>query len=81
VAIVTEPEKVPDLEPGGGVAPGSTPPAAESTTWVRDDADPSATRRFPPGGRTGKILAAVVVLVLLAFLVAAAIGVGVNYAT
>lgn len=76
-----EPEKVPDLEPGGGVAPGSTPPAAESTSWVRDDADPSVTRRFPPGGRTGTILAAVVVVALLALLVAGAIGVGINYAT
>ena len=78
---MTEPEKVPDLEPGGGVAPGSTPPAAESTSWVRDDADPSVTRRFPPGGRTGKILAAVVVLLLLALLIAGAISVGINYAT
>ncbi len=78
---MTEPEKTPDLESGGGVAPGSTPPAAEATTWVRDDADPSVTRRFPPGGRTGKILAAVVVLLLLALLIAGAVSVGINYAT
>ncbi|WP_299568933.1 DUF6480 family protein [uncultured Williamsia sp.] len=78
---MTDPEKVPDLESGGGAAPGSTPPAAESTSWVHDDADPSVTRRFPPGGRTGKILAAVVVLVLLAFLIAGAVSVGINYAT
>lgn len=81
MAGVTQPEKVPDLEPGGGVAPGSTPPAAESTSWVHDDADPSVTRRFPPSGRAGKVLAAVIVLVLVALVVAAAIGVGINYAT
>lgn len=78
---MTEPQKIPDLEPGGGVAPGSTPPAEGSTAWVRDDADPPVTRRFPPGGRTGKILAAVVVLLLVALLVAVAVGVGINYAT
>ncbi|MCP2193344.1 DUF6480 family protein [Williamsia deligens] len=78
---MTEPEKTPDLEPGGGVSPGETPPAAEATAWVHDDTDPPVTRRFPPTGRTAKIIAGIVVVLLFALLVAGAISVGINYAT
>ncbi|MGZ8178211.1 DUF6480 family protein [Williamsia sp. SKLECPSW1] len=78
---MTDPDDLPDRDPDSPDGAGSTPPAAESTSWVHDDADPAVTRRFPPGGRTGTILAAVVVLLLLALVVAVAVGVGINYAT
>ncbi|WP_068182238.1 DUF6480 family protein [Mycobacterium sp. UM_CSW] len=43
-----DPTQTPDLEPGGGVAPGATPPAAPQTSGVAE-AQPPNRRRFTPG--------------------------------
>ncbi|OBH00621.1 MULTISPECIES: DUF6480 family protein [unclassified Mycobacterium] len=42
-----DPTHTPGLEPGGGVAPGTTPPAAPQTSGV---AEPQPPRRMPPSG-------------------------------
>jgi hypothetical protein len=63
-----EPSQVPGLEPGGGVAPGDTPPDAGSTS-VGEEPGP-----VPTGSRftTGSVLTIVlVVLFALAFLAVA----------
>ncbi|OBI17743.1 hypothetical protein A5712_23480 [Mycobacterium sp. E2327] len=43
-----DPTQTPDLERGGGVAPGATPPAAPQTSGVAE-AQPPNRRRFTPG--------------------------------
>lgn len=42
-----DPAQTPGLEPGGGAAPGSTPPAAPQTSGVAEPQPPN-TRRFTP---------------------------------
>jgi hypothetical protein len=43
-----DPAQTPDLERGGGVTPGATPPAAPQTSGVAE-AQPPDRRRFTPG--------------------------------
>ncbi|WP_081292909.1 DUF6480 family protein [Mycobacterium colombiense] len=43
-----DPTQIPGLEPGGGAAPGTTPPAAPQTSGVSEP-QPQNTRRFTPG--------------------------------
>ncbi|WP_336087229.1 DUF6480 family protein [Nocardia sp. SSK8] len=65
-----DPGRIPDLEPGGGVRPGATPPETAQTSGLSAP-EPRTSRRFPPTG-----VGAIAVLVLLmAVLIAAAIGV------
>ena len=59
---MTEPEDTPDLERGGGVSPGSTPPA-EATTSGLSEPEPVASRRFTPTGAL--TILAVIALVLV----------------
>ena len=60
-----DPADTPGLEPGGGAAPGSTPPAAAQTSGVADP-QPPARGRFTPGGIVTIISIAVFVVVFVA---------------
>lgn len=56
-----DPARTPGLEPGGGVAPGDTPPAAESTTHAVTSREAKL-----PSRRTNMVIAAVTVVLLAA---------------
>ncbi|MBB5916049.1 hypothetical protein BJY24_004961 [Nocardia transvalensis] len=62
-----DPGRVPDLEAGGGVRPGATPPETSQTSGLSAP-EPRTRNSFPPTG-----IAAVVVAIVIAvlFLVAA----------
>jgi hypothetical protein len=64
-----EPEEVPGLEPGGGVAPGDTPPDAGSTA-VGEEPGPVPTRRMT----TGSILSVILVAIFAIAFIAVAVG-------
>ncbi|MGG7104952.1 MULTISPECIES: DUF6480 family protein [Rhodococcus] len=64
-----DPANTPDLEAGGGVAPGSTPPEAAQTSGLSAP-EPSTSRRFPLFGISALIAVAVIVLVFVAVAVA-----------
>ncbi|MCT7661788.1 DUF6480 family protein [Mycobacterium deserti] len=57
-----DPSQVPDLEPGGGVAPGSTPPDSAQTSGISDP-EPRPRRRLTPATIAGVI--AVILFALL----------------
>ncbi|MFI6043778.1 DUF6480 family protein [Nocardia sp. NPDC051321] len=65
-----DPGKTPDLEPGGGVAPGSTPPDTAQTSGLSAP-EPSTRHRFPITG----IAAIAVTVVLVAIFAAVAISI------
>lgn len=56
------PDRTPDLEAGGGVSPGSTPPESSETSGLSAP-EPRTSFRFPPTGWMS--LVAVVVIVVL----------------
>ena len=58
------PDNTPDLEPGGGVAPGSTPPEAPQTSGLSEP-EPSTVRRFPFTGIAAMIAVGVIVVVFV----------------
>jgi hypothetical protein len=57
-----DPDNTPDLQSGGGVTPGSTPPEAAQTSGLSAP-EPSTSRRFPLSGVTALIAVSVIVLV------------------
>lgn len=59
---MTDPEKIPDLEPGGEVSPGSTPPAEGQTSGLSSP-EPSAGSRFSAIGTLS--VAAVIAIVVV----------------
>lgn len=63
-----DPARTPDLEAGGGVPPGSTPPDTPQTSGLSAP-EPATSHHFP---RTG-VLAMVMVIVLVAVFVAVAV--------
>ncbi|MEU0542675.1 DUF6480 family protein [Nocardia sp. NPDC005978] len=63
-----DPTRTPDLEPGGGVPPGSTPPDTPQTSGLSAP-EPRTRNHFPP---TGIAVIIVVALLVIAFLVVAA---------
>ena len=60
-----DPANTPDLEAGGGVAPGATPPAAGQTSGVAEPAPP-ARGRFNPTGIVSMIAVCVFVVIFIA---------------
>lgn len=60
-----EPTQTPDLEPGGGVAPGATPPAAAQTAGVAE-AQPPNSRRMTPSAVLTVLAVCVFAIVFLA---------------
>lgn len=57
-----DPENTPDLEPGGGVKPGSTPPDAPQTSGL---SEPSTVKRFPVTGIAAVVAVALVVIIFV----------------
>ncbi|NUP27688.1 MAG: hypothetical protein HOQ36_00565 [Nocardia sp.] len=64
-----DPAETPDLEPGGGVPPGSTPPDTAQTSGLSAE-EPATRHRFP---RTGVLAVALTIVLVVAF---AAVAVG-----
>ncbi len=61
-----DPENTPpDLEPGGGVKPGSTPPPDAPQTSGLSEPEPSTVKRFPVTGIAAIVAVALVVIVFL----------------
>lgn len=63
-----DPTQIPGLEPGGGAAPGSTPPAAPQTSGVSEPQPPN-TRRFTPSS----VLTVVAVCIFVVAFIAVAV--------
>jgi len=64
-----DPARTPGLEPGGGVAPGDTPPDSGQTPGPADPPIPSRA-----GSVVALVLVAVVTLLALAFVIAQVMG-------
>ncbi|AYF76896.1 hypothetical protein D7D52_27285 [Nocardia yunnanensis] len=62
-----DPGRIPDLEPGGGVAPGSTPPESGQVSGLSAP-EPRTRNHFPPMGIATIVIVA---LLVIAFLVVA----------
>ncbi|WP_159843774.1 DUF6480 family protein [Nocardia sp. CY41] len=72
-AMDPDPAKTPDLEPGGGVPPGSTPPDTPQTSGPSAP-EPSTRHHFPVTGVVAMLIGAVIILLF----VAAAVGIVVS---
>ncbi|MEU1548103.1 MULTISPECIES: DUF6480 family protein [Nocardia] len=64
-AMDPDPAKTPDLEPGGGVAPGATPPDTPQTSGLSAP-EPSTSHHFPVTGVVAMLIGALVILLFLA---------------
>ena len=60
-----DPTTTPGLEPGGGVAPGATPPESAQTSGLSDP-EPRARRRLTPSTVAGLVAIAVFLLLFVA---------------
>lgn len=59
-----DPARTPDLEPGGGVAPGSTPPDSGTMSGLSAP-EPDTRKRFPISGWLTLLAVAVIVIVFV----------------
>ncbi len=59
-----DPEDTPSLEPGGGVAPGATPPESAQTSGLSAP-DPTPTHRFTPTAIASLVAIALFVLLFV----------------
>ncbi|WP_435590357.1 DUF6480 family protein [Nocardia sp. bgisy118] len=66
-AMDPDPARTPDLEPGGGVAPGATPPETAQTSGLSAP-EPRTRHRFPGTGVAAMI---VTIALVVAFTVVA----------
>ncbi|MDV3128281.1 DUF6480 family protein [Mycobacterium sp. 21AC1] len=60
-----DPANTPDLEPGGGVAPGATPPDSGQTSGLGEP-EPRPRRKLTPTSVTGLVALAVLVVLFVA---------------
>jgi hypothetical protein len=60
-----DPAQTPDLEPGGGVSSGATPPAAPQTSGLSEP-QPSARRQYTPTQIVSVVAIAIFVLAFAA---------------
>ncbi|QCQ91341.1 DUF6480 family protein [Rhodococcus sp. SGAir0479] len=63
-----EPRETPDLEPGGGVPAGSTPPASGNTSGVSEH-EPDTRRAFPATGVATMVVVGLIALVFVVVIV------------
>ncbi|EME18964.1 DUF6480 family protein [Rhodococcus triatomae] len=64
-----DPDRTPDLDTGGGVRPGSTPPDSAQTSGLSAP-EPRTSYRFPPTGTLALLVIVVIVVVFVAVIVA-----------
>ncbi|MFC4372973.1 DUF6480 family protein [Nocardia halotolerans] len=64
-----DPARTPDLDPGGGVPPGSTPPESAQTSGLSAP-EPRTRHHFPPTGVAAVIVTVLIVAMFLAAAVA-----------
>ncbi|SEH92181.1 hypothetical protein SAMN04489835_5728 [Mycolicibacterium rutilum] len=64
-----DPADVPDLEPGGGVPPGSTPPDSDQTSGIGAVESPPGRSRWTPTAVISVIAIAIFVLLFLSAVV------------
>jgi len=70
-----DPASTPDLESGGGVAPGSTPPESAQTSGL-SASDPRVTRRLTPTVTISLVAIGLLVLVFAAVAVLLVLNMG-----
>jgi hypothetical protein len=63
-----DPANTPDLEAGGGVRPGSTPPDSAQTSGLSEN-EPRTSWSFPPTGIATMVVIGVIVVVFVAIAV------------
>ncbi|TSE00335.1 hypothetical protein FOS14_07865 [Skermania sp. ID1734] len=64
-----EPGSSPDLEPGGGVAPGATPPESPQTAGL-SASEPRTRHNFPPTGGFALVLSVLLAVIFVAVIIA-----------
>ncbi|UFS97068.1 DUF6480 family protein [Nocardia huaxiensis] len=64
MSMDSDPARIPDLEPGGGVAPGSTPPETAQTSGLSAP-EPRTRHHFPFTGVVALVAIAVLVIIFL----------------
>lgn len=64
-----DPARTPDLEAGGGVSPGATPPESAQTSGLSAP-EPRTSKGFPPTGVATLVAVAVIVVVFVVVIVA-----------
>ncbi|MHC3003114.1 DUF6480 family protein [Gordonia metallireducens] len=62
------PEETPDLEAGGGVTPGDTPPDTPQTSGLSHE-QPDRTKRFPASGVGAFLGVGLLVIAMIAIIV------------
>ncbi|MFF0818603.1 DUF6480 family protein [Rhodococcus sp. NPDC003318] len=64
-----DPARTPDLEAGGGVSPGATPPESAQTSGL-SASEPRTRKGFPAAGIGTLVAVAVIVIILVIVIVA-----------